>query len=137
MNDVLITLIATLGWCGVIAQLIAYALLTRGRVAAMSARYQGLNVAGGIGVAISSASSGAWPSTVANIIWIAIGVVAILSLRRLAVVVVVERQRALRRAAVAAARERLHARRRARTAPSAERPVPAVPSERAVPVLVA
>ncbi|MPV36729.1 CBU_0592 family membrane protein [Georgenia subflava] len=111
MNDVLLTVIATLGWVGVLAQLIAYALLTRGRLEAVSVRYQGLNVVGAMAVGLSSASSGAWPSAVANLIWIAIGVLALLSLRRLALVMILRRQVAKRREAMAAARARVAARR--------------------------
>ncbi|MCK6212083.1 hypothetical protein KZX45_16185 [Georgenia sp. EYE_87] len=82
MPEIVASVIVTVGWVGVIVQLVAYALLSTGRLPAGSVSYQGLNVFGAIAVGASSASSGAWPSAVANGIWIAIGVVAIVALKR-------------------------------------------------------
>lgn len=82
MPEIVASVIVTAGWVGVIVQLVAYALLSTGRLPAGSVSYQGLNVFGAIAVGASSASSGAWPSAVANGIWIAIGVVAIVALKR-------------------------------------------------------
>jgi len=80
--EIVASVIVTAGWVGVVVQLVAYALLSTGRLPAGSVSYQGLNVFGAIAVGSSSAASGAWPSAVANGIWIAIGVVAIVALKR-------------------------------------------------------
>ncbi len=112
MNDVqqqILTVLAVIGWIGVAIQLIAYARLSSGRLRASSVSYQGLNVMGALAVGASSAASGAWPSTVANIIWVGIGVVAILALRRQ---IIERRMAAARRMARRRAAELMEVRRR-------------------------
>ncbi|MFV1979858.1 MAG: hypothetical protein ACC655_01780 [Rhodothermia bacterium] len=60
------------GWIGAGALLVAYALISAGRLKADDGKYQGLNVFGSVGLMVNSTFYGAYPSTALNIIWIAI-----------------------------------------------------------------
>ena len=77
-------LIEIVGWAGAVIILIAYGLLSAGRIAATSTAYQALNVVGAAGFVINSGSKGAYPSAVLNLIWIAIGIYALARNRRAA-----------------------------------------------------
>ncbi|HYN10510.1 MAG TPA: hypothetical protein VES67_24190 [Vicinamibacterales bacterium] len=65
------------GWAGAVLVLAAYALVSTNRVRAQSWAYQGLNIAGAVGLVINSAWNGAIPSAVVNIVWIGIGLYAL------------------------------------------------------------
>lgn len=69
--------IAAVGWIGALAVLIAYGLNHRGRMQPHDTSYLVLNTVGAIGLLISCAAAGAWPSAVVNLIWLAIGVPSI------------------------------------------------------------
>lgn len=75
-------IITVLGWLGAAALLLAYGLVSAGRLAAGGAVFQLLNLAGGIALAINSAYHGAWPSAALNIVWIGIGVASLAARRR-------------------------------------------------------
>ena len=64
---------AALGWLGTAGTFLAYVMLWRGRLTSQSSRYALLNVVGGVLGGIASASYGAWPSTVSNFVWAAVG----------------------------------------------------------------
>ena len=66
------------GWIGAVLILAGYGLLTAGKVTAKSASYQWMNVVGAAGFIANSSWNGAWPSAILNIIWVGIGVVALL-----------------------------------------------------------
>ena len=70
-------LIEIAGWAGAGLVLVAYALVSTNRVHAQSWTYQGLNIAGALGLVINSAWNGAIPSAVVNLIWIGIGLYAL------------------------------------------------------------
>ncbi len=70
-------LIDIIGWIGATMILGAYALLTAGKIAARSVAYQGLNVVGALGFIANGWWHGALPSAVLNVIWAAIGMVAL------------------------------------------------------------
>jgi hypothetical protein len=70
-------LIEIVGWAGSISVLLAYALLSSGRVRAQSLLYQLMNVGGAIGMAINGWAHMALPSVFNNVIWMAIGVIAL------------------------------------------------------------
>jgi hypothetical protein len=75
--------IAAVGWVGAVAILLAYGLNHRGRLQPRDAGYLVLNTVGSVGLMISTAAAGAWPSAAVNLIWLAIGVPQIIaSLRR-------------------------------------------------------
>jgi hypothetical protein len=73
------------GWLGAILVLLAYALVSTGRLDARSWTYQGLNIGGAFGLVLNSGWNGAIPSAAVNVIWIGIGVYALVAARRTAV----------------------------------------------------
>lgn len=79
MNDLTADII---GWIGAAALLLAYALISAGRVGGHDLNYQSLNVAGSLGLMFNSAWYGAYPSAVLNVIWIGIGLFALRSVFR-------------------------------------------------------
>ena len=72
MNDVLPTLISIGGWIGAAEFLLAYALVSKGRIAGDSLRYQALNLSASALLLINCAHTGAWPSAIANVFFIII-----------------------------------------------------------------
>ena len=70
-------LIEVVGWIGAVLILVAYGLLTVGRLGAKSAAYQAMNVFGAVGIGTISAWRGVWPSVILNIVWAGIGLVAL------------------------------------------------------------
>ena len=66
------------GWIGAILILAGYGLLSAGKLDARSPTYQWLNVVGALGFIANSAWHSAWPSAILNIIWVGIGVVALI-----------------------------------------------------------
>jgi len=75
-------MIAVLGWAGAAMLLAAYALVSAKRITGDGVAFQSLNTAGGAALALNSAVNGAWPSAVLNVIWVAIGAVAMFRLAR-------------------------------------------------------
>ena len=71
------------GWTGAVIILIAYGLLSADRLPSRSSAYQWLNIVGAAGFVINSGAKGAYPSAVLNLIWIGIGIFAVLRNRRL------------------------------------------------------
>jgi hypothetical protein len=65
------------GWIGAVLILAGYGLLSAGKLDARSPAYQWLNVFGAIGFIANSAWHQAWPSAILNVIWVGIGVVAL------------------------------------------------------------
>jgi hypothetical protein len=86
-------LVTALGWVGAVTCLVAYVMVTRGRWAPSSGRYQLTNVVSGALMGLVAARSGVWPSVATNLVWTAVGVYAV------AVILVARRRR--RAAAVA------------------------------------
>nr|WP_294846885.1 hypothetical protein [uncultured Sphingomonas sp.] len=80
MSTVLI--IDIVGWIGAGLILLAYGLLTAGKVEARSVAYQGMNVVGALGFIANGWYYGAMPSAVLNIIWAGIGLVALWKIRQ-------------------------------------------------------
>jgi hypothetical protein len=76
------TLIDLMGWLGAALLLLAYALVSNRRLAGDSARFQLLNLSGGVMLAINSGYHGALPSVAVNAVWIVIGLAALLRARR-------------------------------------------------------
>ncbi|HUP67198.1 MAG TPA: hypothetical protein VM145_03175 [Sphingomicrobium sp.] len=65
------------GWIGAALILGAYLLVTAGKVTGQSALFQWMNVAGALGFIVNGWWHRALPSAVLNIIWAAIGLVAL------------------------------------------------------------
>ena len=82
MNDVLPTLISIGGWIGAAEFLLAYALVSKGRISGDSLRYQALNLSASALLLINCAHTGAWPSAIANVFFIIVGVNVLLTVKR-------------------------------------------------------
>ncbi len=65
------------GWLAAGLILLAYALLSTGRLSAGSRIYQGLNLVGALGFIVNSGWYGAMPSAVLNVIWMAVSCYAL------------------------------------------------------------
>jgi hypothetical protein len=61
------------GWAGAVLILLAYLLLSLGRLTGQSALYQGMNVVGAAGFVVNGWWHGANPSASLNIVWALIG----------------------------------------------------------------
>lgn len=66
------------GWAGGLVLISAYALVSFGRISAQGAAFQSLNLIGSLMLAANSAWHGAWPSASVNLIWIGVGIAALL-----------------------------------------------------------
>ena len=65
------------GWTGAVLILLAYLLLSMGKLTGQSAVYQWMNVIGAAGFTINGWWHGALPSAALNVIWMLIGGVAL------------------------------------------------------------
>ena len=64
------------GWAGATLILLAYLLLSAGRLTGQSLVYQGMNVVGAAGFVINGWWHGALPSAALNVLWLLIGAIA-------------------------------------------------------------
>jgi hypothetical protein len=64
------------GWGGALLILLAYLLLSAGRLTGQSLVYQGMNIVGAAGFVINGWWHGALPSAVLNVLWLLIGAIA-------------------------------------------------------------
>jgi hypothetical protein len=62
--------------------LLAYALLTAGKLSGQSAAYQWMNVVGAAGFIVNGWWHGAVPSAALNVVWMLIGAVALVQIAR-------------------------------------------------------
>ena len=69
------------GWIAAVLILTAYALLSAGKLTGKSVSYQLMNIVGAIGFVINTGYNGAVPSAVLNVIWVGIGVWALVKIR--------------------------------------------------------
>ena len=70
------------GWGGALLILLAYLLLSIGRLTGQSMLYQGMNVVGAAGFIVNGWWHGAIPSATLNVIWMAIGGIALARILR-------------------------------------------------------
>jgi hypothetical protein len=75
-------LIEIAGWVGAGLILLAYALVSAGRIEARSVSFQLMNLLGAAGFVINSGFHGAWPSAILNVIWIGIAAVSLAKVRK-------------------------------------------------------
>lgn len=75
-------LIEVIGWAGALLILASYLLVSTERLSGTSATFQWMNVAGAAGFIVNSGWHQAWPSTVLNIAWMAIGLTTLFSLAK-------------------------------------------------------
>ena len=73
-------LMEVVGWIGAVMILAGYGLLSAGKLDAKNPTYQWLNVVGALGFIANSSWNGAWPSAALNVIWVGIGVVALVKI---------------------------------------------------------
>ena len=64
------------GWGGAVLILLAYLLLSAGRLTGQSLAYQAMNVVGAAGFVINGWWHGAIPSAALNVLWLLIGAIA-------------------------------------------------------------
>ncbi len=64
--------IDALGWLGGLMVVVAYFLISSGKVKSNAVSFQFLNLVGSIFLIINTYEKGAYPSTVVNIIWVGI-----------------------------------------------------------------
>jgi hypothetical protein len=70
------------GWTGALLILLGYLAITTGKLTGDSALYQWINVAGATGFVVNGWWHGAIPSAALNVVWLLIGTVALIRLRR-------------------------------------------------------
>lgn len=80
--DRLELLIEIAGWIGAGLILLAYALVSSGRIQARSVSFQLMNLLGAAGFVLNSGFHGAWPSAILNVIWIGIAAVSLAGLKK-------------------------------------------------------
>ena len=64
------------GWTGATLILLAYLLLSAGRLTGQSLAYQAMNVVGAAGFVVNGWWHGAIPSAALNVLWLLIGAIA-------------------------------------------------------------
>jgi hypothetical protein len=64
------------GWAGAALILLAYLLLSAGRLTGQSLTYQGMNIVGAAGFVVNGWWHGAVPSAALNVLWLLIGAIA-------------------------------------------------------------
>jgi hypothetical protein len=87
---------ATGGWIGAVGTVGAYALVSQRRIEAHSLRFQTINVVCALLLSISALSVHNWPSAASNVVWMSIGVHALLRSRQALRDAVVVRLRTVR-----------------------------------------
>ena len=108
VNDMASIFITVGGWIGAAELLLAYALISKGRIAGDSLRYQALNLTGSVLLVINCGYTGAWPSVIANSFYVLVGINILMTVKRAYIAQLAHNQRAvlgsrLRRRRVAAA----------------------------------
>ena len=77
----LLIFVEVAGWSGAVLILLAYLLLSMGRLSGQSAIYQWMNAVGAAGFLLNGWWHGALPSAALNVIWMMIGVLALWRIR--------------------------------------------------------
>lgn len=75
-------LVEIIGWAGAALILIAYLLLSAGKLPARSLAYQGMNLVGAIGFVINSGWNGAIPNAALNVVWAFIALITLIRIGR-------------------------------------------------------
>ena len=94
--DEMVVVAATGGWIGAIGTVGAYAMVSQRRMEAHSLRFQTINVACAALLSVSALSVHNWPSMASNLVWMAIGVHALLGARQALRAAVTNRLRVVR-----------------------------------------
>ena len=75
-------LVEAAGWIGATLILVAYILLSLGRLDGRSRTFQWMNVVGAAGFVVNSGWHGAIPSAALNLVWLSVGLATLWTLRR-------------------------------------------------------
>ena len=75
-------LVEIVGWAGALLILVAYALLSSGKLDGQSRLYQWMNVLGAAGFVVNGWWHQALPSTTLNVVWMLIGGMALWQIAR-------------------------------------------------------
>jgi hypothetical protein len=73
--------IEVIGWISAAIILVAYGLLSAGKLSGKSVVYQVMNAVGATGFVLNSGYNGAMPSAALNVIWVGIALGALLRVR--------------------------------------------------------
>ena len=68
--------VEVVGWAGAVLILLAYLLLSAGKLTGQSMTYQAMNVVGAAGFVVNGWWHGALPSATLNVLWLMIGLFA-------------------------------------------------------------
>ena len=71
------------GWVASLIVLVAYFLVSNGKLSATSLTYQLLNIIGALGLFINAFHHKAFPLVALNLIWIVVGILAIRKIKQL------------------------------------------------------
>lgn len=74
-------ILVIIGWVGAVMYILAYLLLTLGKLKADSAAYHFLNVLGAVGLIANAFHFNDYPNVVTNLLWLGIGVFALFAIR--------------------------------------------------------
>lgn len=77
-------IVETIGWSGMLLILLAYILLSTGKLDGRSRAYQWMNVVGAACFIVNSGYNGAIPSATLNVAWAGIGLYTLWRVRRAA-----------------------------------------------------
>ncbi len=75
-------LVEVLGWIGAVMVLGAYALLSARKLPSDSYTYHGINMIGSLFLVIYASYKVAWANVVVNVVWLVIGLIAVIALWR-------------------------------------------------------
>jgi hypothetical protein len=87
---------SSVGWVGAVGTVGAYALVSQRRLDANSLRFQTINVVCAAALSLSALSVHNWPSMMSNLVWMLIGLHALLGAREAVRVAVTTRLRSVR-----------------------------------------
>ena len=82
MDSIISDLVEVVGWIGSIEVILAYALVSNGKIKSDSSAFQWLNLTGGIFLMVNTVVHRAYPSSFINLVWIIIAVVALWNIRK-------------------------------------------------------
>jgi hypothetical protein len=87
---------STVGWVGAVGTVGAYAMVSQRRLSANSLRFQTINVACAAALCLSALSVHNWPSMMSNLVWMLIGLHALMGAREALRTAVTTRLRSVR-----------------------------------------
>jgi hypothetical protein len=73
--------IEVIGWASAVLILVAYGLLSAGKLTGKSVSYQVMNAVGAVGFVVNSGYNGAIPSAALNVIWVGIALGALVRIK--------------------------------------------------------